>query len=129
MASAKVAIGGSGAGAEPSARAWESLRRAASRVAQSVVSCPSTTGVLYFRRSLNSPSRTILSSGLMLAALTRTRTSQGPTVGSGTWAARRPLLPYYSTTNAFKTDRLWRDDFWALGCDRCYAAVMPSSAL
>src|SRR6266849_8536426 len=42
----------------------------------------------------------------MLAALTRTSTSRGPTVGPGTWAARRPLLPYFSTTNAFMSASL-----------------------
>src|SRR5947208_6580111 len=65
----------------------------------------------------------------MLAAHTRTRTSRGPLVGSGTWAARRPLLPYFSTTNAFITDRLLCDGFCALGGGRCYAAVSTSPLL
>ena len=42
-----------------------------------------------------------MSSGLMLAALTLTRTSLLPTLGSGTSAARTSFLPYRATTNAF----------------------------
>jgi hypothetical protein len=84
-------------------RAGEILatREVWTRVTTPAPSCPSTNGVLYFSSRLNSPLRTILSSGLMLAALTRTRTSRGPTVGPGTWEAPRPFWPYFSTTNAF----------------------------
>ena len=56
---------------------------------------------------LNSPLRVILSNGLMLAALTRTRTSRRPTMGSGTSAARGPAWPYFSTTKAFMIAVLW----------------------
>ena len=42
-----------------------------------------------------------MSNGLMLAALTLTRTSLLPTLGSGTSAARTSFLPYRATTNAF----------------------------
>src|SRR5215212_8799770 len=66
-------------------------------------SWPSTNGVWYFRSCLNSPLRTILSSGLTLAALTLTSTSPSPTSGSGTSAARNPSSPYCPTTNAFMT--------------------------
>ncbi|EDY56574.1 conserved hypothetical protein [Streptomyces sviceus ATCC 29083] len=56
---------------------------------------------LVLQKQLELPVADHLSSGLMLAALTLTRTSRSPTVGSGTSAARAPFLPYISTTNAF----------------------------
>jgi hypothetical protein len=52
---------------------------------------------------LNSPLRSIESSGLTPAALTLTSTSPSPTSGSGTSTARSPSLPYRSTTNARMT--------------------------
>jgi hypothetical protein len=64
-------------------------------------SWPSTKGGLYLISCLNSPLRVILSGGLMLAALTLTRTSRLPTLGSGTSTARGPSVPYCWTTNAF----------------------------
>src|SRR3954468_23356206 len=66
-------------------------------------SWPSTNGVWYFRTRLNSPLRSIVSRGLMPAALTLTSTSPSPTPGSGTSLARSPSVPYRSTTNAFMT--------------------------
>src|SRR5918999_6355355 len=93
MYCAKVPIRRSRGRAETSSPTWKSRTAAPTLVTTPAPSWPSTKVVRYFSSRLNSPSRTILSSGLMLAALTLTSTSPSPTSGSGTSAERRPSLP------------------------------------